>query len=197
MRRFPRLVGAVLAFTAAGSLACQQTSKVEIPDLTGPSSAHSSVILPGKATPAPTPAATPTPGPAAPAPTPGPTPPARSASCSLPAGNGSGDDCTRTTPAFLDALGASIDDLVRSEPDIFDLDQKKCDNCYHVRDLERFMSGLQSRLASRGLCVFDDGEELAIKNSNDFNDQYDVLTADFYLRRGDGSYRSTCRPAAF
>src|SRR5262245_13184793 len=108
---------ALLLLGAASLVACQQTNKVEIPNLTGPSSALSNVILPGKATPAPSPAATPTPDPtAAPTPAPTPTPPARSASCSLPAGNGSGDDCVRTSPAFLDALDASIDDLVRTQP---------------------------------------------------------------------------------
>ena len=39
--------------------------------------------------------------------------------------------------------------------------------------------------------------ELQVKNSNDFNDQYDIMISQGYVRRGAGSYRSTCSPAAF
>jgi hypothetical protein len=36
-----------------------------------------------------------------------------------------------------------------------------------------------------------------VKSSNDFNDQFDVLTFEMFLRRENGSYRTTCRPAWF
>jgi hypothetical protein len=66
-----------------------------------------------------------------------------------------------------------------------------------VVDPEAFTEALVSRLESRGLCAFYDGEELAVKVNNDFNDQFDVLTFELFLRRENGSYRSTCRPAWF
>jgi hypothetical protein len=52
-------------------------------------------------------------------------------------------------------------------------------------------------LEERGLCSAWDGEELAVKNTNDWNDQYDILTAELFLRRQEGAYRSTCYPAWF
>jgi hypothetical protein len=52
-------------------------------------------------------------------------------------------------------------------------------------------------VARQGLCAHNDGEELAVKANNGFNDQYDVLTSDMYIRRQGGSYRSTCYPAWF
>jgi len=60
-----------------------------------------------------------------------------------------------------------------------------------------FTDRLVANLKAAGVCAAFDGEEVGVKNTNDFNDQFDVLTADMYLRRGDGAYRSTCRPAAF
>ena len=48
-----------------------------------------------------------------------------------------------------------------------------------------------------GYCAFYDGEELAIKNTNDFSEQYDISTSQGYVRQGDGSYRATCWPAWF
>ena len=38
---------------------------------------------------------------------------------------------------------------------------------------------------------------LAIKKDNTFNEQYDIVQGDGFVRRGAGSYRSTCYPAAF
>jgi hypothetical protein len=48
-----------------------------------------------------------------------------------------------------------------------------------------------------GYCATNDGEELAVKNSNSFNDQYDIINSEGFVRRGAGSYRSTCYPAWF
>ena len=36
-----------------------------------------------------------------------------------------------------------------------------------------------------------------MKNTNAWNDQYDIISGDGYIRRGTGSYRSTCYPAWF
>ena len=47
-------------------------------------------------------------------------------------------------------------------------------------------------MGQRGLCAMYDGEELAVKNANSFNDQYDILTSGMYIRRDMGS---TARPA--
>ena len=48
-----------------------------------------------------------------------------------------------------------------------------------------------------GLCALDDGIEIAVKNRNDFNEQYNVLTSSGFVRWGAGAYISTCRPAWF
>jgi hypothetical protein len=52
-------------------------------------------------------------------------------------------------------------------------------------------------LEKSGLCADFDGEELQVKNSNAFNDQYHVMTSQLLLQRGQKAYRSTCSPAAF
>ena len=53
-------------------------------------------------------------------------------------------------------------------------------------------------MTARGYCAIHDGEELAIKKgSNTFSEQYDVDIAEKYVRRGPGTYRVSCYPAAF
>lgn len=155
----------------------------------------------------PTPVPVPVPGPvSAPAPTtpstpptsatppPSTTPPSQpvsGASCRLPAGTGSGVDCPRRTPSFSDELESSITALQHSQPNIFSGDGSR------VLDQSRYISGLISELGRRGLCSHFDGEEMAIKNTNDFSDQYSVVSSSGFVRRGDNVYRATCFPAWF
>jgi hypothetical protein len=143
--------------------------------------------------PVPAPASTPEPGPGAP-----PPPPSRSGSCTLPPGNGSGNHCPRQNPSFLASVESAIDQLARLEPNVFDKSRTRgCGTCYRVVNVNRYVSRMPALMGEQGLCAVYDGEELAVKNSNSFNDQYDILTSDNFIRRDTGSYRATCRPAWF
>jgi hypothetical protein len=173
------------------------TDTVEMPEFTGPSVAtvpSGSIVGHTVPQPSPTPTAVPT---SSPTPTPSPQPTSSpSSSCSLPPGTGELRDCPRVADSFLAVVEAAIDEVVRSEPSLFDLQDAKCGNCYRVKDTARFVTRLLAALP-RSVCATYDGEELAVKNTNEFSDQYDILTFDGYLRRGDGAYRATCRPAWF
>jgi hypothetical protein len=105
-------------------------------------------------------------------------------------GPGSGSDCPRQAPTFLAQLELAIDQLYARQPEIFDGEK--------VLSVGRYYVGLINALDEQGLCAdTEGGEELAIKSSNEFNDQFDVLTADLTVRRGASAYRGTCSPAAF
>jgi hypothetical protein len=139
------------------------------------------------------------PGPPPPAPAPTPEPPQSPSGqgCRLPPGNGRGQ-CPRESPQFLGDMEAALDALIRQEPGIFDLNRTQgCSNCYYVRNVERYISRLPEMLIQRGFCARWDGEEIAVKNTNSFSEQYDILTSSGFIRRQGGSYRATCRPAWF
>jgi len=141
------------------------------------------------------PAPPPDPGGAPPPPAP---PPASGQSCGLPPGNGSGNDCPRQSPSFLGDVESALTQLIAEEPGIFDKSEiQGCGTCYKVVDVQRYITRMPQLMQQRGLCSMYDGEELAVKNSNSFNDQYDILTSGMYIRRDMGSYRSTCYPAWF
>jgi hypothetical protein len=53
------------------------------------------------------------------------------------------------------------------------------------------------QLARQGLCMKGRPEEIGVKSSNDFNEQYDILLSSNHIRRGTGAYRGICRPALF
>ncbi|HWW92680.1 MAG TPA: hypothetical protein VN375_04880 [Vicinamibacteria bacterium] len=197
------LVLTVTGALATGLLAaaCQTTFTEELPTralITVPP-APLPVITSPAPTPAPKPTAAPAPAPAptpAPGPTPTPNPAPVSGSCQLPRSPGT-NTCVSTSASFMSDVQSAIDQLVKQQPDIFNLNDKKCDNCYRVLYADRFGQGMVSILGQRGLCAIYDGAELGVKNTNTFDDQYAIVSSAGYLRRGDGTYVSTCRPSWF
>jgi hypothetical protein len=158
------------------------------------------VVVPVPAvTPQPTPAATPTPAPAPGNPTATPTPrPPSAGSCNLGSGNGSGNGCPFEQARFQDVVERAIDNVIRNNPSLFDKSKNRCDQgCPLVRDTDGYWDAVTDEVRRLGYCATNDGEELAVKNSNSFNDQYDLINSEGFVRRGTGSYRSTCYPAWF
>jgi hypothetical protein len=143
--------------------------------------------------------------PAAPAETPAPpvtTPPTPLAtpdalfSCHL--GDGStAYGCQRTSPAFLNEVDDAIDKLVAEQPEVFDLTQQLGEGGFKVVSPGQYYVGVMRNLQEKGFCANFDGEEMQVKNSNAFNDQYHIMTSSNYVRRGASSYRATCSPASF
>ena len=117
--------------------------------------------------------------------------------CSLPKSSNPDAPCSMQSPSFLGQVDRAITLLTQQKPSIFDFNRKICDNCYYVKDESAFVSGVIKNLNAAGYCAYYDGEELAVKNSNSFNDQYDILISSGHIRRGAGSYRSTCNPSWF
>lgn len=135
---------------------------------------------------APTPAPTPLPTPA-PAPT-----PVVIYGCGLARGSGDGHNCPREAPSFQRELEVAIDKVIAEHPDWFDLNRPRATGLYPVRNVPAYVDEVVENLRKAGLCAFNDGEEIAVKSSNRFNDQFDIITSDAFIRR---SYRTTCYPA--
>lgn len=166
--------------------------------VTGPAPIPVIVVPVPVLTPTPPPAAAPTPTPAPnTAPTPAPPPPS-SRSCGLGAGNGSGNDCPFERARFQEDVERAIDNTIRNNPSLFDRSKDRCaQGCPFVRNTDGYWDAVTSEMRLLGYCAVNDGKELAVKNTNAFNDQYDIINAEGFIRRGAGSYRATCYPAWF
>ncbi len=136
--------------------------------------------------------------PSRPTPPPSPSPsPSPIVGCGAPPGTFN-ENCSMVTPTFYGDVDRAIETILTDRPELFDRSRPRgCGRCFLVLDPDEFLRELVARLERAGLCAFYDGEELGVKATNEFNDQFDVLTFEFYLRRENGSYRSTCRPAWF
>jgi hypothetical protein len=161
------------------------------------------IILPASnPTPAPAPTPTPLPGAPAPAPTPEPTPeppPREGNGCGVPDNHPpeSSLKCTDDPQRFLAEVETAITAVTDGYPELFDFSSKKCENCYYVKDVDRYVGLVVQELAGMGLCAYWDGEEVAVKKNNNFSEQYDIILSSNHIRRGPGSYRGVCEPSWF
>lgn len=135
------------------------------------------------------------PTPAVPPPSPTPEPPVATG-CGLPAG-GPFQRCARELPFFNHELNAAIAEVQNEVPELFDFNDWQSGLSYRVLDRERYHAEVVARLEKMGFCAVWDGEEVGVKNTNDFNEQYQVMTSLNYVRWGGGAYRSTCFPSWF
>lgn len=129
-----------------------------------------------------------------PAPPPTTLPPA-SQGCGLPASGGG--LCRYDLSAFVPDVQRAIARVEREQPELFDFTQRNDELSVLVRDQDRYHEAVVKALRDTGLCAIFDGEEVAVKNTNDFSDQYDIITSNGFVRWGDGAYAATCQPAAF
>jgi hypothetical protein len=126
----------------------------------------------------------------APTPTPAATPlPPLSASCSRLGAGSVSASCPRERASFQSEVDDAINQVRAEKPGIF--------NGFDVLSTGQLIIGVIKAMDAKGICAGWDGEELAVKTSDSFNDQYDILTAGGQIRQGAGSYRVTCYPAAF
>lgn len=181
----PMRFGLVPVLTVIGLLlASCHTIKEDLPTRTPASPSLQVTIIPPSGTPGATP-------------TPTPTPPPASNSCKLGEGPGNGENCVRLSENFLVDVDDAINAVVQEHPAWFNRNDQNGTGGYLVLDVPAFHDAVVAKLEASGLCAEFDGEEIGVKSTNDWNDQYDIILSDNHIRRGDGSYRSTCKPAAF
>ena len=116
--------------------------------------------------------------------------------CGLPPG-GPFQRCPRELPFFNFEINDAIAEVENEVPELFDFADWQGGLSYRVLDPRRYHEEVVVRLERMGFCAVWDGEEVGVKNTNDFNEQYQVMTSLGYVRWGGGAYRSTCFPAWF
>lgn len=128
-------------------------------------------------------------------PTPTPTPTAPPSVCQTLGYVASSDArCSRQNAAkFQSQVDGAISKVIAEHGEIFE----NGPGGIRIRNFGAYIVYLLKNLEDAGLCSGYDGEEVQVKNSNDFNEQFDVSSSSGYVRMGDPAYRSTCMPAAF
>jgi len=140
---------------------------------------------------APTPVAVATPTPA-PAPSAAATP--RVFSCPYPALPDLHNTCPKLAPELDRYVNNAVEDVVAKHPELFDFTNNLGDGSWKVLDRQKYVDAVVEAIHAQGVCAKDDNEEIAVKNTNSFHEQYNIYTSGGYVRR---SYITTCIPAQF
>ncbi|HXY38605.1 MAG TPA: hypothetical protein VEQ10_03000 [Vicinamibacteria bacterium] len=123
-----------------------------------------------------------------PTPTPAPSFQPLSATCArLPLGSAK-YTCRDETASFMTEVNDAIDTLRAQHPEYFNAAGD------HITNAGAYYVGVIRLLDKQNICAAFDGEELAVKNSPDFSDQYKIQTSSNLISR---RYIGTCYPAVF
>jgi hypothetical protein len=115
--------------------------------------------------------------------------------CSLPPSKEK--SCDRESPKFLKDVDEAIELVAKEHPEFFNLNDRRNDNWYKIVNGDAYITGVTEALRKKGICARFDGNELQVKGENRVSEQFDIYFQDGYTRRGEGSYRASCYPAAF
>ena len=134
------------------------------------------------------PVAPPTPTP--PSPTP---PPVMGFVCPLPPSTNLSPTCPTLQPRLGSYVNSSIDTVFVKRPELFNFNDTLGGNP-RVLDRTKYHEAVKLELEAQGICTLIEKEELATKNTNEFNEQWNIWTSTGYVRR---RYVTTCSPAWF
>jgi hypothetical protein len=145
----------------------------------------------GSDSPAPTAVATPPPVATA-TPTPAATP--QAFTCHLPAMVDLHNHCPKLESQLLSYVSNAVDTVQQKRPELFDFTDVRGESV-RVMDRQKYQTAVVAAInAQGGVCAADNNEEIQVKVSNDFNEQFNIWTSAGYTRR---SYITTCFPAQF
>jgi hypothetical protein len=136
-----------------------------------------------------------TPTPATPTPAPISTPAASSSFvCPLPASSKADPgDCYVGTPTLTFQINKAIDTVIATKPQLFNLSDMAGGNP-RVLDRDAYWLAVKHELENQGVCTIIEKEEFAVKNTNAFNEQWNLWTSLGYVRR---RYVTSCEPSWF
>jgi hypothetical protein len=144
----------------------------------------------GSPTAAPTTAPTPTPAPAA-------SPAVQAFRCPLPAMPDLHNECPKITPRLDVVVESAIQRVIREQPQLFNFNDDRGGGSYLVLDRDKYHQAVVAAIHAQGVCAINEKEEIAVKTSNEFNEQYNIWISDGHLRHGPRAYITTCFPAQF
>jgi hypothetical protein len=147
---------------------------------------------------APTPTPTPTPAPIA-------TPSPAGFVCPLPpSSKADPNDCYKGTPTLGTQVNSSIDRVIATRPELFNLNDMAGSNP-RVLDRDAYWLAVKHELEKQGVCTLIEKEEFAVKTTNAFNEQWNIwassgapdCTRDTCLGFVRRKYATSCAPSWF
>ena len=95
--------------------------------------------------------------------------------------------CGRETSRFYPDVEAAISQVLKEKPELFDFnDMASRTDWPKIANHEGYTQAMVQILKTKGYCARWDGEELAVKNRSEWNEQFAIVLSDIWIRRGEG-----------
>lgn len=105
--------------------------------------------------------------------------------------------CPRPDALLSQQVDAAIARTVSEHPELFNLNDDRGGGSYLVLDRARYHNEVVKNLHAQNICAIVELEEIAVKISNEFNEQYNIWISDGHIRKGPRAHITTCFPATF
>jgi len=114
--------------------------------------------------------------------------------CPLPALPDLRNECPKLKGGELqDYVNIAVDRTITEHPEYFDLNDT-FGGSVRVKDRSAYIRKVVENIHAQGVCAHEEVEEIQVKNTNEFHEQYNLWSSSGYTRR---SYITTCFPAQF
>jgi hypothetical protein len=130
-----------------------------------------------------------------PAPQPSATP--QASACGLPALPDLRTECPKLSPELWEYVESAIQKTIREHPEYFDLDEDLGGGAFRVVDRDKYIKSVVANIQAQRVCAREEIEEIQVKNSNEFHEQYNIWVSSGHVRHGPRAYITTCFPAQF
>jgi hypothetical protein len=117
--------------------------------------------------------------------------------CPLPALPDLRNECPKLRPELYEFVENAIQRTIRENPQFFDFNDDRGGGSFKVLDRDRYIKSVVANIHAQGICAREEVEEIQVKNSNAFNEQYNIWVSSGHVRHGPRSYITTCFPAQF
>jgi hypothetical protein len=104
------------------------------------------------------------------------------------------NQCPKIDPQLADFVTRALDKTLTEHPELFVF---QSDGQIAVKDRTAYHDTVVANIRAQGVCAIVEKEEVALKTTNQFNEQYNIWTAAGFVRRPPGAYITTCFPAQF
>jgi len=101
------------------------------------------------------------------------------------------NNCPKLPAKLGEQMNTAIDQVLIKRPELFDFNDMAGGNP-KVLDRQKYHEAVKLELEAQGVCTVIEKEEMAIKMTNEYNEQWNIWSSDGYVRR---KIVTTCIPA--
>jgi hypothetical protein len=132
-----------------------------------------------------------------PTPTPAPAATPQASACGLPSLPDLRTECPKLTPQLWEFVENGIQQTIREHPEYFDFADDLGGGAFRVLDRDKYIKSVVANIQAQHVCSREEIEEIQVKNTNEFHEQYNIWVSSGHVRHGPRAYITTCFPAQF